>query len=906
MSPTAIGQSLIQCVLIAGHRDGSDDEAELVGPTPKRRVLMPREASLNAKARMVGQSEDKSSSNPSGDMSHDTIPETQGTIGGDPLASDPKTTSSPPAFLNNSLPANTHNVHLNVGSVTDPVVTGSHLYNPANAITPSSYQSFVSGLQGQQGQQTVAGTSQMQPTPGTTSTQNPPPKKQGKKKTSATVTQSGAGASPGSQDRLDIYMQHSQHQYAQLNAQVQALVGSITGLHSWLQMPAASMALAGHPGMAPGHNNAPPIYPCQVPMAYPPSGLSHSAVISGQMFPSQGNNSNSSVLQNSANVPTQGLQSMNTQNTTITQGQVTGTGSSSNTLFTNNTQPNAQSQQVGSQPMSAQLGGPTTTATQPASTPPTNTQPSSQIPSSIPLSGVTGTNSGNVGANTSLLVHSNLSGQSHALNTYSFNTNSNTNQHNHLSNMGLKNTPYPPHSGNAYGGGMNSAQQNVNSVNPHTVYQPIPVYAAGNTSVFGTSVGNMAGTSLCPPLSNQQFAQNVQQSQLGGTSGFPGVIGNYGTGGTTCPANTVNTHTNSHANWTHLAGGSRVSTGISNPTLYHPSHAKNPNNYYNIHNLSTVPGIPPSGPGNNPMPQQTFSLYRGGIPASAVNYQGGQNWQNFQHSNLGQHTSFGSGGWGQIAPQGGAEEKRKRDGRMPVGWAVPLEIKEKIWKEEFVEFGDLLDDNVSSKQTITVDCESGTTVERQRKKREITCIRDWDRAYATYLNIYVQRPEHLKHLFHLVTYGQTIKNMAEHGLDFLKYDEKFRRERASQVSEGEEPWSWDTFRQETYNNLQSDVILKKLKIGPKKWYADSGFNSFSGQDSGKNSVSKVPMGFCFDFHTLGKSCLKEICSYRHTCPCGRGPHNLYACRSGGKPPSRGRGGNSRGRGRGKNPNTTKE
>ena len=187
----------------------------MMGPTPKRRVLLPREASQAAKARMVGQNEDKSSSIPSGDMSHDTIPETQGVSGNDPSTSPSKSSASPPAFLNSSLPANIQNVQLNVGSVADPVLTGSHLYNPSNVITPTTYQGFIGGLQGQQGQQTLAGTSQTQPGIGTSSTQNPPPKNKGKKKSSATVTFQGAGASPGSQDRLDNFIQHSQHQYAQ-------------------------------------------------------------------------------------------------------------------------------------------------------------------------------------------------------------------------------------------------------------------------------------------------------------------------------------------------------------------------------------------------------------------------------------------------------------------------------------------------------------------------------------------------------------------------------------------------------------------------------------------------------------------------------------------------------------------
>ena len=891
------------CVLIAGQGDVSDDGTEMLGPTPKRRVIMPREASLNAKARMAGQHGDKSSSNPSGDMSQETIPETQGDSENTTSASQ----VTPPAFLNTSLPANIQNVHLNVGSAADPVLTGSHLYNPGNVLPSTTYQGFVSGIQGQSGQQTQAGSSQAPASLGTTSAQNPPPKKQGKKKTSATVTLQGAGTSPGSQDRLDIFMQHSQHQYAQLNAQMQALVGSISGIHSWLQMPAASMALAGHPGMAPRHNNAPPIYPSQVPMAYTPSGLCHSAVISGQLQPNQGNLTGSGSI----NVPSsQHTQSHtpSTQNITITPTQPLGTqltnptstsSTSSASTATNthlpastqNTQPTVQNtctQPAGSG-SNTPLNGSATGGLQSA-----NNQFTTQVGTSI--AGVCG--NGLPNSQQSGLAPVSLNG-----NVGNFGAVAGHNSGNSFNIQ--QNAPIPSCQGQQpYLSGMAPSQQAFNGFHSHMVHQPIPIYAANHTGVYGASMNHLAGTSLCPTMGTHYALQ--QQSQLGGASGFPGVVGNVGVGGTTYSANLVNTHNNSQPNWSHLAGGSRAATSVANSSLFHPGNAKHPNNYFNIHNLSTVPGIPPSSQHGNPMPQShAFSLYKGGIPASAVNFQGGQNWLNYQHTLSGQQAPYTLGSSGLIQQQH-RDGDRKKDGRMPVGWAVSLDIKEKIWKEDFVEFADLLDENSNAKQTIVVDCESGTTVDRQKKRKEISCIRDWDRAFATYLNIYTQKPEHLKHLFNLVTYGQTIKNMAEHGLDFLKYDEKFRKERASLVSEGEEPWSWDTFRQETYNNLQSDAIHKKLKLAPKKWYADtSSFTSFN-TEVGKSGTSKVPFGFCFDFHTMGKTCLKEVCSYRHICPCGRGPHNLYACRSGGKPPSRGRGAGNRGRGRGKSANSAKE
>ena len=156
--------------------------------------------------------------------------------------------------------------------------------------------------------------------------------------------------------------------------------------------------------------------------------------------------------------------------------------------------------------------------------------------------------------------------------------------------------------------------------------------------------------------------------------------------------------------------------------------------------------------------------------------------------------------------------------------------------------------------------------------------------------------------------------MAEKGLNFIEYDEQFRKERASQAKAGIEPWEWNVFRQDTYNNIQLNAIAEKLQLSGKRWFDTPRFQYHSnshiyqfpsnqrGQFGGgirrpwnfqqnfqQNShqfdqqFSRVPFGFCFDYHALGKRCLKTNCNYRHFCPCGRGPHTLFSCRSAGVP-----------------------
>ena len=89
----------------------------MVVPTPKKRALAPREAALNAKARMAGHSGRTSSL----DDSSEQVPETQG--GNGPSTSGQFTNHVTPSPMHNtSLPCNIQNVHLNPGSAADPPV----------------------------------------------------------------------------------------------------------------------------------------------------------------------------------------------------------------------------------------------------------------------------------------------------------------------------------------------------------------------------------------------------------------------------------------------------------------------------------------------------------------------------------------------------------------------------------------------------------------------------------------------------------------------------------------------------------------------------------------------------------------------------------------------------------------
>ncbi len=239
--------------------------------------------------------------------------------------------------------------------------------------------------------------------------------------------------------------------------------------------------------------------------------------------------------------------------------------------------------------------------------------------------------------------------------------------------------------------------------------------------------------------------------------------------------------------------------------------------------------------------------------------------------------------------EGRREERKIVSGGMPLGWNVADEIKQAIWDDVYIDFADLLDNEGTVKKALS-DADPNMLQNQSKPKRQIRTIRDWDKAFSTYLNLYVRKPGNLRHLPHLITYANDLKTMAENGINFLEYDEKFRKERASQACAGIEPWGWNVFRQDNYNNLQLQAIAEKLHLSARKWlefprpvsYAQNWHQQFNTPYQPRrftNTNQRLPFGFCFDFHMSGKRCLKNPCPFRHYCPCGRGPHPVFLCRS---------------------------
>ena len=90
-----------------------------------------------------------------------------------------------------------------------------------------------------------------------------------------------------------------------------------------------------------------------------------------------------------------------------------------------------------------------------------------------------------------------------------------------------------------------------------------------------------------------------------------------------------------------------------------------------------------------------------------------------------------------------------------------------------------------------------------------------------------------------------------------------------------ELWDWSIFRQGLYNRAFRKSAIITVRSA-------SGFRY--GQICIWFQIRASTPGFCYEFHSFSHRCQnQQSCMYKHTCPCGRGFHTLYTCRTAGKP-----------------------
>ncbi|XP_048242023.1 uncharacterized protein LOC125374734 [Haliotis rufescens] len=148
-----------------------------------------------------------------------------------------------------------------------------------------------------------------------------------------------------------------------------------------------------------------------------------------------------------------------------------------------------------------------------------------------------------------------------------------------------------------------------------------------------------------------------------------------------------------------------------------------------------------------------------------------------------------------------------------LGCNVPVNIKNKIWNGEYINFAlllkpdrDLMDYMTTSAVFISTDGQLELRPKSQGKR--IENIFDWTTAFTTYMSIYVQR--RMDMVQGLLTHMNTVRLAASRhtGLGWRTYDEQYRLRQARDQSL---PWEklnvelWMLFVQTPYHQQPADV-----------------------------------------------------------------------------------------------------
>lgn len=161
-----------------------------------------------------------------------------------------------------------------------------------------------------------------------------------------------------------------------------------------------------------------------------------------------------------------------------------------------------------------------------------------------------------------------------------------------------------------------------------------------------------------------------------------------------------------------------------------------------------------------------------------------------------------------------------------------IKFKEKIWNEEFVDFGALLSNPGQHKYQISLqNCEAGIPssfcLEPVSRPKKIVSIEVWQQAFYIFAGVYTQKHSHEAPA--LMKYGQTIRDLAVRGQNWRFYDKNFRYLRFMQAS----PVPWDSVHRELC--LQSQFPAKAQPSNPQ-------VNGVA-----KSGGPSVPSGYCLNF-----------------------------------------------------------
>lgn len=151
---------------------------------------------------------------------------------------------------------------------------------------------------------------------------------------------------------------------------------------------------------------------------------------------------------------------------------------------------------------------------------------------------------------------------------------------------------------------------------------------------------------------------------------------------------------------------------------------------------------------------------------------------------------------------------------VPLDSALTPAIKGKIWTDEYVHFGQLLNPNQGSEYSVSV-VNNAMQLNPVAKTRGIHDIDQWSEAFTIFSSVYLEKYPHQARP--LLKYGYTIREMAKKYPLFAwrQYDESFRQARVSHL------WPWDSISYELYIKAISQAVTDSAARGSNAYGAGS-------------------------------------------------------------------------------------
>ena len=187
---------------------------------------------------------------------------------------------------------------------------------------------------------------------------------------------------------------------------------------------------------------------------------------------------------------------------------------------------------------------------------------------------------------------------------------------------------------------------------------------------------------------------------------------------------------------------------------------------------------------------------------------------------------------------------------------VPIQTKEKIWRDEYVPLAQLLPHQSHQfAESVTLSlCQDNNNLglKLSRPKPNTLTLQQWEDAFLIYMAVYTER-HHVSPA--MCTYIRDVRDLARRGAQFQFYDEEFRKERATTH------WPWDTVHQGLL--FQATTPFRApTKLPPKQY---------------QPFQARIPNGYCMAFHNKSSYCRNTKCQYKHLCPNCEDRHPVYRC-----------------------------